>query len=87
MNVYSFDVKLCGTLYVKATSPSRAAAAAQDFLNKAELEFLSDGVLVSERPFDDPTLPDVSFSPIFTHHGLWDDFAEGGRLEAEGVPG
>lgn len=71
MNVYSIDIRVAATVYIKAGTRAEALAKAKglhgDCLN------LEDGtqsdVEISGRRYDDPDLPEVSLSPVMT---LWD---------------
>lgn len=71
MNVYSIDIRLAATAYIKAGSKAEALAKAKslhgDCLN-LEDPTQSD-VEISARRYDDPDLPEVSLSPVMT---LWD---------------
>lgn len=71
MNVYSIDIRVAATAYIKASSRAEAIAKARglhgDCLN-VEDPAQSD-VEISARRYDDPDLPEVSLSPVMT---LWD---------------
>ena len=87
MDVYSIDLKLAASLFVKANSATEAYDKIRTWVAHHEgIELTPDGELISERPFDDPALPECSLSPAVTCHGVWDDFEEGPRLEQTGVP-
>lgn len=72
MNLYSIDVQIAATAYIKANSEAeaRAKAAALKDENPAILDSEGD-VEISGASFDDPSLPDVSLSPAMTIKGLW----------------
>lgn len=73
LNLYSIDVMICGTFYVKASTPEEA-------LEKAR-KMSGGGIIVPDdtcneasepdfcgREFDDPLLPNISISPAMTIH-------------------
>lgn len=71
--VYSVDIKIVGTLYVKAGSAQEALVIA-DRLRQESIElpdgwFGSSELQVSGKMLDDPDLPDVSLSPALSIHG------------------
>jgi hypothetical protein len=68
-HIYSLDMKLCATVYVRAASKDEALTRAKAFASDT---FEFNGETVSGRQFNDPKLPDVSLSPAMTGHGLWD---------------
>lgn len=63
--LYTVDVDIRATVYVRASSPQEALEAAVARLKEDE-EVSLDGELVCALPFDDPDLPDVSMSPAAT---------------------
>lgn len=69
--VYSIDVRIYGTLYVKAESKEAALELAKQTKNSC-LE-LPPGewcdLLISDERLDSPSLPEVSLSPMMTCHG------------------
>lgn len=71
MKLYLIDVRLAGTVYVRADSPEEATQKAERFMKDEPFEF--EGLGISGRRFDDPLLPDISLSPAFTGHGVWPD--------------
>jgi hypothetical protein len=69
--LFSADVKLAGTCYVNATSQAEAKEKIERWLRReAPLEFSGPGI--SELRFDNPNLPEISLSPAFTAHGIWE---------------
>jgi hypothetical protein len=70
MNLYSTEIRICATLYVKANSPEEALEKAAKFATDAPFEF--EGQEVSDKGYDDPSLPEISLSPAMSGHGLWD---------------
>lgn len=70
--IFSADVKVAATVYIKA---STADEARRKFLETfADMTALySDGNLFSDRRFDDPKLPEVSLSPSMTVLGLYEE--------------
>ena len=66
--LYSIDVQICGTAYVRASS-KLAALAKLGRLTYDHLEF--KGSHVSDLPYDHADLPAVSLSPAMTLHGIW----------------
>jgi hypothetical protein len=86
MNLYMIDVKLAGSVCAKADSAEEALEKIKRFLAETNLEFVADGEIISGRAFNDPALPEVSLSPAFSSHGIWDDFNMGAELVEEGLP-
>jgi hypothetical protein len=66
--IFSADIMICATVYVKAESEAEAIAKIGELRNTSlELEIDEHGELpISGRRFDDPGLPDVSLSPVMT---------------------
>lgn len=84
MNLYSIEMKLCATAYIKANTPAEALAKAQALKDLSPILEAGEGdVEISGRQFDDPELPGVSFSPAMNIHGPFDDHVE---LAAEDIP-
>ena len=70
MKLYSIDVKIYGTAYIKADSPEHALEIAENLKNECIYTDTSfEGVEISGAKFDDPDLPEVSLSPAMTIHG------------------
>lgn len=66
-NVYSQDVMICATVYVKASSKDEAAQIVRELKDRSPAIHDSDGdVEVSGLALDNPDLPDVSFSPAMS---------------------
>lgn len=70
--VYSIDVQIWATAYIKADSAEAALAIARDL--KDDDIVLDEGLIgasleVSGKRLDDPELPDVSLSPAMTIQG------------------
>ena len=74
MPLYSIDVRIVGTAYVRADDPAAALAAAKTL--DCTCLALPDGLLgeieISGRRYNDPRLPDVSLSPVATCWGPLD---------------
>lgn len=70
MPLYSIDVKLYATAYIKARSPGEALKIARELkdCSPSILDHAGD-VPVCGAIFSDPELPDVSLSPAMTIHG------------------
>jgi hypothetical protein len=72
---FQFDVKIYGTVYVRAATEAEARERARKL--KGDLLELEPGlagdVEISGKQFDDPELPDVSLSPAMTIDGLEGD--------------
>jgi hypothetical protein len=64
VNLYSIDIKVVATAYVKANSEEEAREKAKG-LHMDGLEVSGDP-LISERRYDDPELPEISLSPAMT---------------------
>ena len=65
--LYQADIRLCATVYIKASNKTEARKMAREFANNV-FEFSGDHV--SDRQLDDPDLPKISLSPTMTGHGL-----------------
>ncbi|TAJ97169.1 MAG: hypothetical protein EPO10_29690 [Reyranella sp.] len=74
--VYSVDIKVYATAYIKAESAEEALSIARGLkdgtLAADKAAYWSD-VEISDRQLDDPDLPDVSLSPAMSIHGPDDD--------------
>lgn len=73
--VYSADIMVYATVYIKAPS-AKAALTMAEGLNGLCLELPTneeDEVPISGRRLDDPDLPVISLSPMMTIHGLGGD--------------
>ena len=89
MNVYSIDVKIVATAYIKAKDEEEARRIfADNFAADCGGELpTSDGsdtccnIDVTGRSYDDPELPDASLSPAITFYGAWD--ADDGNIELD----
>ena len=66
--LYSVDIRIAATAYIKADSPADALRIARsmhgDCLNVADPN--ASEVPISAASFDDPALPDVSVAPVMT---------------------
>lgn len=74
MKLYSVDIKICATAYIKAKTPEEAFEIAKS-LKHGALELSPDeyqDIPISGRQYDDPDLPDVSLSPAMTVYGPFD---------------
>jgi hypothetical protein len=87
MNLYSVDVKICATAYVKANSPEEALKKVVEQYGgqPGALVEVGESDDVSGRRFDDPELPDISLSPAMTAYGPWEDDVRHVELQEEGV--
>jgi hypothetical protein len=83
LNVYSVDLKLAATIYVKARSERTAKRLAQKWA-KDGYEF--DGVDISEAALTSPRLPIISLSPAMTGQGLMGGKRARMELVEENVP-
>jgi hypothetical protein len=62
--LYSVEAMICGTVYVRASSKAEAERFARHFIKGQTFEF--DGCDISGAQFDNPELPSISLSPVFT---------------------
>ncbi|TIW53855.1 MAG: hypothetical protein E5V54_24140 [Mesorhizobium sp.] len=87
MNLYSIELKICATAYIKAGNADEALTMAKDLVGDG-IELREDEYAelpISGKRYDDEDLPDVSLSPAMTIDSLWDP--EGGvELAEEDVP-
>lgn len=71
--VYSCDIRIAGTVYVRAKTLKQAkeliAAIYGNALHVSEGEY--EDVIISGARLDDPELPEISLSPCFTVHNPW----------------
>jgi len=71
--VFSCDIRLAGTVYVRAKTLKQAkemvAALYGDAMQIVDGKY--EDVVVSSARYDDPKLPKVSLSPCFTLHHAW----------------
>jgi hypothetical protein len=89
MNVYSIDIKICATAYIKAESEEEA----ERIFNVTYVEHMGGelpvdddaDISVSERDYRDPQLPATSLSPAISFYGSWTDSFDLDLVE-EGVP-
>jgi len=75
MNLYSIDVRVYATAYIRAGSEEAALAIAKGLKDSAlELnEQWGGDMVITGLTFDNPDLPDVSLSPSMTIIGPADD--------------
>ena len=82
MNLYSIDIKIVATAYIKAESEKEALEIAKENFDSNCSAELPKGegnyVTVSDKLFDSPDLEDVSISPEISFCGPWD---ARGRME------
>ena len=70
MKLYSIDVRLYATAYIKAKSAAQARTIAESLKDRSPHIFGHAGdVLICALPYDHPDLPLVSLSPAMTIHG------------------
>lgn len=72
MNVYSIDIKIVATAYVKAESEEAAKAVFEANLSEGNGGELPEGeaaIPVSGLAYDNPALPEWSISPAVTFYG------------------
>jgi hypothetical protein len=72
MAVYSIDLKVAATAYVKADTKEQAIAALKEEIGKHGTDF-SD-FEISGLPLDSEDLPDISLSPAMTVWGPWGEW-------------
>ena len=73
-NMWSIDVQIAGTLYVRAPNAAKALAMAKQALEGGaglEVEDICSEIAISGLRYSDPDLPAVSLSPAMTVHDLW----------------
>ena len=77
MNLYQVEIPIHATAYIKANSPEEALAKARELKDGSPDIPGSDGdVPISGRQYDDPDLPEISFSPAMTIGEISHDHAE-----------
>lgn len=82
--LYAVEAMIAATLYIKADSEAEAVAKARGVVG-AGLEVADDGgeVEISGLMFDDPELPEISFTPAMTVHAVAAHHAEPWGLYAK----
>lgn len=86
-NIYSIEVKLCATAYIRANSPEEAIELAkQNYGEGTGEELPTDDVSISGRGYGDPRLPDASLSPAVSYYGPFDGGEWSVELAEEDVP-
>jgi hypothetical protein len=80
MPVYSIDLKVAATAYVKAESKAAAIAALKEEISERFGTDLSD-FETSGLPFDSEDLPDISLSPAMTVWGPWGNWSDMERAD------
>lgn len=79
MPLYSIDVKICGTVYIKAKSKKEARKKLKKHHDSAIYstnegtigDIYGDSIPFSGAHFDSPGLPEISLSPAMTFYGPW----------------
>lgn len=66
LKVFSVEVKIYATAYIKARSAKQALEIARGLEQEA---LHVEGEMISSETFDSPELPDISLSPVMTIHG------------------
>lgn len=80
--LFSVDVKIAATAYVRATSKAEAKRKVRGLKNQgfelpdAHSRFEDLEIPISGRDFSDPDLPEISLSPAMTCHGQWNHLIE-----------
>ncbi len=64
MKIYSTDVQIWGTAYIRAENEEQALKILKEHILGQEIAL--DGELISGRSYDDPDLPTASLSPAAT---------------------
>lgn len=72
MPVFDIDVKIAGTLYIKAETKEQAEEILKELFEEG-----SEIIYTSGIDFEDKALPAVSLSPAMTVYGPW----EGQKLQ------
>ncbi|TGT64038.1 MULTISPECIES: hypothetical protein [unclassified Mesorhizobium] len=78
MNLYSIELKICATAYIKAETEEAALAKAKELVGDG-IELREDEYAelpISGKRYDDEDLPDVSLSPAMTIDSLWSENVE-----------
>jgi len=75
MPIYSIEVQICATAYIKASSKRDAMKIANElksnYIHLPDDSGLCGNVEICDKRFDDPALPNASLSPAMTIHGVW----------------
>lgn len=73
MNLYTIELKICATAYIKAGNADEALTMAKDLVGDG-IELTPDEYAelpISGKRFDDEDLPEISLSPAMTIDSLW----------------
>lgn len=75
MAIYSIDIKLCATAYIRASSAEEARNILKQHIGETEGIEGEDDVrdIVDDSRFDGPNIPEFSISPAVTYYGPWSD--------------
>ena len=76
MRLYSIDLQIAGTLYIRASNLEEAKRLLAESINTKggtylEVEDVSSDIEISNLDLDDEDLPDVSLSPVMVVWGPW----------------
>jgi hypothetical protein len=80
MTIYSIDLKVAATAYVRANSKEEAIQALKDEISDRYGTDIVD-FEVSELRLDSEELPDISLSPVMTVWGPWGDWNDMEKAE------
>jgi hypothetical protein len=72
MFLYSIEVKLCATAYIKAKNQEEASKLLREHFgqeNNGQMVEVDD--MTSDQDYEDPDLPAVSVSPVMTGYGAF----------------
>jgi len=72
LNVYSADIKLCATAYIRAPTEKAARQLLRENFGKhCAIEIAADDITVSDWSLDSERLPAASLSGAMTCYGAW----------------
>lgn len=74
MTIYSIDLKVAATAYVRADSQADAIQALKDEIGLNGCDYAD--IEISGVALDSPELPDISLSPAMTIYGPWGSWSE-----------
>lgn len=77
MKLFSIDLKVAATAYVRAENKEQAIAALKAELARSGTDLVE--FEISGLSFDNPELPTISLSPAMTVWGPWGDWSDMGE--------
>lgn len=74
MTIYSIELKVCATAYIRAESKKEAIQALKDEIGINGCDYAD--LKISDARLNDPDLPAISLSPAMTVWGPWGEWSD-----------